>query len=149
MKRLLFTIALLLTVTMLKAQIETPVKWAYAAKKINKTEAIVMLKATIDEGWHLYAQNMADGGPVKTSFTFTKDKKYQLVGKTIEPKPITKFEKAFRMNVSYFEQSVIFQQKVKLMGSGPVTVKGSVEFMVCNDEKCLPPDNVEFSVVIK
>lgn len=149
MKRFLLTFALLLTVTLLKAQIETPVKWAYAAKKISATEAIVMLKATIDQGWHLYAQNMADGGPVKTAFTFNKDKGYQLIGKPVEPKPITKYEKAFSMNVSYFEQSVIFQQKVKLNGNAPVTVKGSVEFMVCNDEKCLPPDNVEFSVVIK
>lgn len=132
-----------------QAQIMTPVKWSYAAKKISKTEAIVYIKATIDEGWHLYSQNMKDGGPVKTTFAFPASKEYKLVGKTIEPKPITEFEKAFDMDVSYFEKTVMFEQKVAIQGNKPVTVKGSVEFMVCNDEQCLPPDEVTFTIPVK
>jgi hypothetical protein len=130
------------------SQILKPVKWSYAAKKTSKTEATVFIKATIDEGWHLYSQNMADGGPVKTTFTFPVSKTYKLVGKTIEPKPITKFEKSFEMNVSFFEKSVIFQQKVKFTSANP-TVKGSLEYMVCDDQQCLPPETVEFSVLVK
>jgi hypothetical protein len=130
------------------SQILKPVKWSYAAKKTSKTEATIFIKATIDEGWHLYSQNMADGGPVKTTFTFPVSKTYKLVGKTIEPKPITKFEKSFEMNVSFFEKSVIFQQKVKFTSANP-TVKGSLEYMVCDDQQCLPPETVEFSVLVK
>lgn len=130
------------------AQLENPVKWSYAAKKINKTEAIVYLKASIDQGWHLYSQNLKPGGPNKTIFTFTKSKDYVAVGATTEPKPITKFEAVFKMDVSYFENNVVFQQKIKL--NKPTTaVKGKVEFMVCNDKSCLPPEEVEFSIPIK
>ena len=132
----------------LHAQILKPVKWAYAAKKINKNEAMILIKATIDNGWHIYSQNVADGGPVATSFSFTPSKAYTLVGKTIEPKPVTKFEKTFDMNVSYFEKTVVFQQKVKLNGSG-ATVKGKLEYMVCDDHQCLPPEELEFSVAVK
>src|SRR5687768_1044363 len=107
------TLALLLSLSA-SSQILKPVKWSYAAKKTSKTEAILYLKATIEDSWHIYSQNMADGGPVKTTFTFTPAKAYKLNGKTIEPKAITKFEKSFEMNVSYFEKSVIFQQKIKL-----------------------------------
>jgi hypothetical protein len=52
------------------------------------------------------------------------------------------------MNVAYFEKSVIFQQKVKL-NRGTTTVKGKVEYMVCNDRQCLPPEEVEFSIPVK
>jgi DsbC/DsbD-like thiol-disulfide interchange protein len=130
------------------AQIEQPVKWAYAAKKINDKEAVIFIKATIDNGWHIYSQNTKDGGPVKTSFTFVSAPGYSLVGKTAEPTPITHFEKSFGMDVSYFENTVIFQQKIKLKNAQTV-VKGSLEYMICNDHKCLPPSDVDFSVSIK
>lgn len=130
------------------SQILKPVKWSYAAKKTSKTEATIFIKATVDEGWHLYSQYMADGGPVKTTFKFEPSKGYKLVGKTVEPKPIVKFEKSFNMNVSYFEKSVIFQQKVKLTGA-TATVKGTLEYMVCDDSQCLPPETVDFSVPVK
>jgi len=143
---LLFAAGLFLSLSA-SSQILKPVKWSYAAKKTSATEATLFIKATIEDGWHIYSQNMADGGPVKTTFTFPTSKVYKLVGKTIEPKPITKFEKSFEMNVSYFEKSAIFQQKIKLIGKNP-TVKGSLEFMVCDDQQCLPPETVEFSIPV-
>lgn len=130
------------------AQLLNPVKWSYAAKRIGKDEAMVLIKATIEPGWHLYSHEMADGGPVKTTFTFKSSPAYSLVGKTIEPKPVTKFEKTFNMTVKYFENSAVFQQKIKLKAKQAI-VKGNVEFMVCDDEKCLPPDVVEFSISVK
>ncbi|WP_428327374.1 protein-disulfide reductase DsbD N-terminal domain-containing protein [Mucilaginibacter sp.] len=130
------------------AQIAQPVKWAYAAKKINDKEAVIFIKATIDDGWHIYSQNIKDGGPVKTSFTFSPAAGYSLIGKTIEPAPITHFEKSFGMDVSYFEKTVVFQQKIKLK-KAQTTVKGSLEYMTCNDHKCLPPTDLDFSVTIK
>jgi DsbC/DsbD-like thiol-disulfide interchange protein len=146
-KVFLMMVALLFTAAAF-AQIEAPVKWSYAAKKISNTEAVVLIKATIEDGWHIYSQNVKDGGPVATSFTFAPAKNYTVVGKPSEPKPVTKYETAFKMNVSYFENSVVFQQKVKLKG-GAATVKGKVEYMTCNDRKCLPPDEVEFSIPVK
>lgn len=129
------------------AQIESHVTWAYAAKKVSATEAVILLKATMDKGWHIYSQHVKDGGPIKTSFKFSSSKEYTLVGKTIEPKAITKFEDSFKMNVSYFENSVVFQQKVRLKGK-KATVKGTLEYMTCNNQKCLPPDDINFAVQV-
>jgi len=149
MKKITLALSMVLfTIAGAFAQIEKPVTWSYAAKKINKTEAILYLKATIDDRWHIYSQNVKDGGPVKTTFTFSPSKDFALVGKTAEPKAIVKFEDTFKMNVSYFEKAVIFQQKIKL-NKAAATVKGKVEFMVCNDKQCLPPEEVEFSVPVK
>lgn len=148
MKKFATLIAVSLLSTGLFAQILKPVKWSYAAKKIDKTQAVLLLKATIDKGWHIYSNQQKDGGPVKTSFTFTPAKDYTVNGAVAEPKPITKFEKAFNMNVSYFENTVVFQQKIKLR-KDQTNIKGKIEYMVCNDKQCLPPEDVDFSIPIK
>ena len=148
MKRLGLLVVALMFAIGAYAQIEAPVKWSYAAKRISPTEAVVLLKATIQPGWHIYSQKVKEGGPIKTSFVFTPSKNFALVGKTIEPKPATKFEKAFKMNVSYFEKEVVFQQKIKVKSTNAITVKGKLEYMVCNDIKCLPPEEVNFTIAV-
>jgi len=146
MKKLLVLAVALVLSAGAYAQIEAPVKWAYAAKKINDKEAIVFLKATIQTGWHIYSTNLADGGPIKTSFEFTPSKGYAPVGKTTEPKPITKYEKAFSMNVSYFEKEVVFTQKISLKSAKVTAVTGKLTYETCNDMKCLPPEDVDFTI---
>ena len=130
---LVMALALFLTKT--EAQILKPVHWSYGAKKISATEAVVFMKATIDPGWHVYSQFIKDGGPVKTSFTFKPSADYTIDGATVEPKPVVRMEKAFNMEIGYFENSVVFQQKVKLK-AGQTTVTGSLEYMTCNDQQC-------------
>jgi DsbC/DsbD-like thiol-disulfide interchange protein len=130
-----------------QAQILTPVHWSYGAKRINATEAVVFLRATLDPGWHVYSQNVKDGGPVKTSFSFNPSKEYQIIGATIEPTPITRNEKVFGMDVSFFETSVIFQQKIRLK-TKQTTVTGKLEYMTCNDRQCLPPEDIDFSIPV-
>ncbi|WP_448636145.1 protein-disulfide reductase DsbD N-terminal domain-containing protein [Pedobacter panaciterrae] len=149
MKRISLVLTLVLfTVLGAVAQIEKPVTWAYAAKKVSKTEAILYIKANIEDGWHIYSQNLKPGGPSKTTFTFSPSSDYALTGKTTEPKAINYYDENFKMNVSYFGNGVTFQQKIKL-NKGATTVKGKVEFMVCNDKQCLPPEEVSFSIPVK
>jgi DsbC/DsbD-like thiol-disulfide interchange protein len=148
MKKVIAVIALLFITAGAYAQIETPVKWAYAAKRTSPTEVTVFFKATINAGWHIYSLNVKEGGPIKTSFTFAKSKDYMPVGKPTEPKPVTRFEKAFNMDVSFFEKAVVFQQKIKLKSATVNVIKGQLEYMTCNDSKCLPPDDVNFSIPI-
>jgi hypothetical protein len=52
------------------------------------------------------------------------------------------------MNVNYFEKVVVFQQKVMLTSKDAV-VRGKISFMTCNDQKCLPPDEVTFRIQVK
>jgi DsbC/DsbD-like thiol-disulfide interchange protein len=146
MKKLLLLVVILGINICAYAQIETPVKWSYAAKRLSRTEAVVYMMATIQDGWHIYSLNVKDGGPIKTSFTFAPSKEYSLVGKTSEPPAITKYEKVFGMDVSYFEKSVIFKQKIKLKSANATTIKGQLEFETCNNIKCLPPEEDPFSI---
>jgi Disulphide bond corrector protein DsbC len=146
MKKVLFLIIALTISIGTFAQIEHPVKWAYAAKRLNNTEAIVFLKATIQDRWHIYSMNGKEGGPVKTSFIFSPSKDYKLSGKTVEPTPKSKFEKSFGFNIGYFEKEVVFQQKIRLNSPEATVVKGKLEYMTCNDIHCNPPEDIDFTI---
>jgi DsbC/DsbD-like thiol-disulfide interchange protein len=145
MRKALLAVITLLFAIEAKAQVLNPVKWAYAAKRISATEAVVMLKATIDKGWHIYSQNSS--GALKTSFVFNSSKEYILTGKTLEPKPIVHYEPAIKTSVSYFENAVVFQQRVKLRPNAK-TVTGKLEYMACKTQ-CLPPEEIEFTIPIR
>ena len=130
------------------AQIYNPVTWSYAAKRTSSTEAVVFIKAVIDQGWHIYSIKQPDGGPLKTTLTLSKSPQYQTLGNPTEPKPMKLFEKVFDMDVLYFEKQVIFQQKVKLLAAN-AKINGKVGFMACNDKRCLNPQEIEFSLIVK
>lgn len=149
MKKLSLLLAVVLfTVSGAIAQIHTPVKWSVATKKLNAKEAVIFVKATIEQGWHIYGLNVPDGGPISTTFSFNPSKEFTLNGKVAAPAPKSKYEKDFKMDVPFYASEVVFQQKVKLTGK-QATVKGTVEFMACDKTQCLPPDEYNFSVIVK
>jgi hypothetical protein len=148
MKTILFFLAAMTLSVIAHSQPLKPVKWTYSARKISPTEALISMKATIEKGWHIYGLNVPEGGPAKTSFTFEPAKNYSVIDATTEPKPHTHFEKAFEMNVDFFENSVVFGQHIKLTGKN-AKIKGSVRFMIRSERQCLPPQVSEFSVLVE
>ena len=137
---------LLLVTSICRAQIEKPVIWSFSAKPTAAGEAILTLTANIDPHWHIYSQFIEEGGPVATSFTFAPSPDYEVVGKVKEQSKATKgFDKTFNIEIVWFERKAVFTQTVKLKKPS-ATITGSLEFMVCNDHQCLPPDQVDFSI---
>ncbi len=146
MKKLLAIFCLFLAFSA-KAQIEDPVTWSFSAKQINATEVELTIKADIERGWHVYSQFVGEG-PVPTSFKFKPAKEYSLVGKVTEtPKAVSAFDPNFRTQIAWHEKEVYFRQRIK-PGSASFTVSGVLEFMVCNDNRCLPPAEVEFKIPV-
>lgn len=148
MTKALGAIALLVFNLASMAPIKNHVKWSHFTKRTSPTEGTIFIKATIDSGWHIYSQHIEEGGPTKTEFTFTPSKGYSLVGKTIEPKALSKFDKFFKMNVGWFEKEVVFTQKIKLRSSNATAIKCKLEFGICNDKTCLPPDEATFNIPV-
>jgi hypothetical protein len=146
MKKYLF-ILLLSIPAFAFAQLEKPVKWSFYAKKINSTEAIVYIKAKMSGNWHIYAQSVKQDA-MRLKFSYAKSKDYTLAGKTVEPKPIKKYDNVVKMELAYFEREAVFTQKIKLAKSSAL-IKATVEFMACNDKQCLPADEVSFNIPVK
>ncbi|OAQ38394.1 disulfide bond formation protein DsbD [Pedobacter psychrophilus] len=131
------------------SQILKPVKWSFSSQNINEKEAYLIATATIEKGWHVYSQDIGEGGPIPTTLTFVKSSDYKLEGKTTEtPKAVSAYDNNFGMQISWHESKAIFKQKIKL-NKPELTVKGTLEFMVCNDKQCLPPEDVDFSISVK
>ncbi len=150
MRNLISILALILVSLASFSQPLDPIKWSSSIEKESENVYILYFKATLDSGWHLYSQNEAEGdeiAPTPTEFTFnsTSDS-YELIGETIEPKGIEKFDPIFEMDVKYFENEVTFSQKIKIIDKNIKSVNAEVFFSVCDDEKCLAPDTIEFAL---
>jgi len=133
-----------------QAQISDPVHWKFSSNKTAENEYDLTFKASIDKGWHTYSQvQESDDGPIPTSFTFEKNKDFELVGKTKESKCKSVFETAFGMNVKFYENEAIFTQHIKLKKDGKLKVKGFLNFLACEEGRCLPPKDVDFSFEVE
>ena len=149
MKKLLLAGLAFMIGTVAMAQSSKAVKWTFTSKKVADKTYEVHLTANISGDYHMYAQDAGVEGPLPTTVSFTKNPLVAFDGKPKESgKMVKKFESAWSGNVNYFEKTVTFVQKVKVKGSAKTNVAGKVEFMVCNEEQCLPPAEVEFSVNI-
>jgi cytochrome c biogenesis protein CcdA len=96
------------------------------------------MNASIDDGWYLYTQDIADNGPIPTSFTFENEAgDFEIIGEVRESESNKKFDKVFEMDLSYFGGSAIFIQRIKLGKSDVSIVNGLVDFQSCDDEKCI------------
>lgn len=147
MKKLISSIMLALIALVAQAQILTPVKWKIKLDdKGGAPEKEIVFTATADKGWHLYDMNLPEGGPVSTSFTFETLNGAELIGQPVPSvKPTTVYDEQFTMNLRWYPGTVSFTQKLKVTDPAKFKAEGEVEFMACNDETCLPPDQIPFS----
>ena len=127
-----------------------PVKWEFDKKPMDGNKVKLVFTASIDDKWHLYSQDLESmDGPMPTAFSFEGAQSYKRVGSVEEPKPITKFDPVFEMEVSYFEKEVSFEQVVELTGKKKAEINGEVSYMSCDDERCIFPDPVPFSFTVE
>ena len=131
------------------AQSDKMVKWNYSINKIGDKTYEVHMTANINGDYHMYAQDVGVDEPVPTTFTFTKNPLIILNGNVREiGKRVKKYESSWSGNVNYYEKTVDFVQVVKLKANVKTNLSGKVEFMVCDDKKCLPPGGVDIKVNI-
>tara|TARA_R110002050_G_scaffold24083_3_gene64277 strand:+ start:33458 stop:35428 length:1971 start_codon:yes stop_codon:yes gene_type:complete len=132
----------LIAVSIIQAQILEPVKWSTSVEKLSDTEYQLVTKAKIDLGWHLYSQTVPEGGPIPTTFTYEDaNSTIKLVGNTSEEEGHTVDDPIFEMKIKFFEKTATFKQKVTV-SERVKTINGAVEFMVCDDSRCLPPTEI-------
>ncbi|MCF8247507.1 MAG: thioredoxin family protein [Saprospiraceae bacterium] len=133
-------------------QIYDPVKWSFSSKQLSDTEFSLVYTATIQDGWYIYSQYLDnDDGPTRTTFTYEKGSHFSLSGKNVESSShrMEMNDPLFdNMHVVKFAEKVSFTQKVKVTDvSKPIT--GYLTFGTCDNMRCLPPADVDFSFQLK
>ena len=100
------------------------------------------VKASIEEGWHLYSLTQPPGGPIKTTISVTESSSFAQAGEVRQPEPQVQFDPNFEINAEFFDGIVDFLVPVQVKpgaSEGDKDLKVQVRFMVCSDTLCLPP----------
>lgn len=156
MKNLILTVLFFVTGLTASAQIfdqeesgiQNPVTWEASVEQNNDSIYELVFTANLEPGWHLYSQEEVEvGGPLPTEFSFNSEAgDYELLGETVEPEGVALFDPVFEMDIKYFEDEVEFVQRIKIKPGTNPTVEASVFFMVCDEERCLAPETVPFTL---
>jgi thiol:disulfide interchange protein DsbD len=126
-----------------------PVKWAYQAVKTGDKKYNVIITANVDAPWHIYSQ-FVKKGPVPTTVQFAKNPLVVINGSTKEVGNLEKkFDNNFGAVIGSFGGKVQFIQAVTLKVNTKTKLTGTIEYMVCNEERCLPPTKQSFEVDIQ
>ncbi len=126
-----------------------PVKWTFSVAQTSDVEYQITFTAEVANGWSIYSQHTDPSGPVPTSFNFDENANIQLIGEMEERgKKKEAFDELFGVNVIKFSGTTTFIQKVRAKTEG-VSISGYLEYMCCDDEKCLPPKEVDFEISLE
>lgn len=144
MKTKIILLFLLITLP-LSAQILEPVKWDITEQKVDESTLELHFKATIEEGWHLYSNELPDGGPLATEVTYTTLEGVEPSGELIsDKKSVEEYVELFSMVLNFFEKEVTFVQRLKIL-SPDYKIEGAIRYMGCNNLTCLTPTTEEFN----
>jgi hypothetical protein len=121
------------------------VKWTF---QYNSKSSAVIATGQIEPGWHLYSQKTDENaGPIPTKMLIEASKNYKIVGEAVEGTvPHEIFDKNFESTVYLFESQYAAEQQITVKKPG--TLKGEMQYMICDDTKCLPPISVPFTLEI-
>lgn len=130
---------------------QNPVSWSFTSKKVSDKVYEVILIASIQPGWHLYSQNQpADAIAQPTAFSFNNNPLLNFEGKVKEVGKLEKYrDEKLDVSANQYSNKVEFVQVVKLKGKAKTAVTGKLEFQTCDDQKCLPPKTVPFTIALK
>lgn len=141
-------ILLLFLPTVLFAQ--TPAKWSLdlggRSGSVKQGESFkAVLQAEVESGWHLYATDQPEGGPIPTTIKVTEGKPYKIDGEVTSPLPKVKPDPNFQVDgkpleTKYFELNAKFTVPVVATSDTQADdLTFDVRFQLCNDTFCLPP----------
>ena len=135
MKKILASI-LLLWVSM--AWTQEPVKWLHNVVQIDSVTYEIQHRANIDANWHLYSQFSNPEGAIPTEFLYdTTSNTLSLVGDVNESESITAFDTVFEMNLTYFETSAQFSQRLRFEDPTTDRIAGEINYQACDDKLCI------------
>jgi thiol:disulfide interchange protein DsbD len=148
MRKIFSTLLLMLCcVTLTWAQIVNPVTWTTTVESADGGRMAIVFKAAIEEPWHLYSMDTPEDGPQRTEFSFEGSTGINLIGQPelTAGTPITHYDDAFYMDLTYYEQSATFTQLFETTAD-EYTICGEITYMSCKEEMCTPPTREEFNL---
>lgn len=153
--RVLVTLATAAIPVTAAAQQLNPVRWSVQAAPSAVTAgqiARIQVAAQIDDGWHLYALDQVEKGPLPTELTAGAEPTFTLRQQDIEsPEPQRTEDRNFGVETAWYAESAVFTLPVKVAAdaaAGPRVIEVRARFQACNDVLCLRPATVTLPVKV-
>ncbi|MCB0791498.1 MAG: thioredoxin family protein [Flavobacteriales bacterium] len=130
-------------------QEDGPVHWSITVNEKGEGLWRLAFSAHVEEGWYVYSQRShGDEGPIPTSIRFDSLAQVEVVGEPLEEGAhvLEAFDEMFGMQVRKFKHDVAFLRDVRVDDPG-ASIGGVINYMSCNDESCIFPDPLRFSIV--
>jgi len=131
-----------------------PIQWTLTSEVAKAPPGATVplhLKATFQEGWHLYSLTTPAGGPIPTTAALAENPAVK-GSKLYQPPPIRQLDKNFNLDTETFEKEVDLPLTAELApdAKGAIELAAQVRYQACNDRKCLPPrkKTVSFTMTI-
>ena len=107
----------------------TIVRFDINTVRINDTENMLSIKATVAQGVKLYGLQQSAADQLYSSISFDSSFAKYLNG-TIEEKGIKNIEKdaSIGADVSYYSDSVLWRQKIKINSTDSLLLKGNINY---------------------
>lgn len=107
----------------------------------------VKVEAQIDSGWHLYAMDQEEGGPVSLEFSVPENSGFEL-GPVRSSKPVQLFDPNFQKRVRLYVDKAEFSLPMSVSARAASAENGTVQvrYQSCNDTMCLPPKTVKLDL---
>jgi len=116
----------------------------------NDCEAIITARIVMDENWHINSIKLPEGSfGYATSFNIDKSSNFKTIGGVIEPKPHVYMDEIAGEMLSTHEGTIVMKRKIKITSEKDFTVSGNFDFQTCDEARCLPPAQYEFSLKVK
>ena len=163
MKKIILSIFCLIFPFLGLSQIEDPTTWSFDVDELGNGKYELSANVLIEDGWHIYSQyKNPESFIVSTSFYFknidgldfidVKPERVDFVDgfKVLfkENKPIEKYVPIQEEIARYFEEKANFNQLV-IVDEGVEKIEAMYEFMVCDDQQCLPPEIIDVVFYLK
>ena len=122
--------------------------WTSTVEPLGDDAYRIVLEASIPQPYHMYDMGPYEGGPNATAIVFTPGEGVSLEGGVEQlSTPHYYYDDIYQMQIGTFEEKARFAQNVKL--SAPqAQVAVQIEWMICDDTSCMPPDDLQMTIAI-
>lgn len=128
-----------------RSTVPGPVRWHAEATApttpVGAAEFRATVTATVAPGWHLYAMDEPEAGPIALEFRSPAEGPAALVSVGAD-RPSRGVAAGTSEAASYYVGEAHFILRLRWRGTvpaGPVPVTLAVQYQACNDRMCLPP----------
>lgn len=130
-----------------------PVTWTLDPVAVSGKagRAVVNLRGTIREGWHVYALKQAATGPTPLVVSVEQNVAATAAGAPVGSKPVVANDPAFGFVTPFYVRSVNVAVPVRLrpnLAPGQHAIPISVRYQSCDGRICVPPKTVHLTVPI-